>query len=378
MTNKFLHKIILISAALILPTLPSCGGKSSTTPTPTTTTPPSPYNTVGQAVGSEIAGPNSSLSLKVYSGIPYLAYIGSDSYAHVKKYDTGTSDWADVGTSATSSATSFVRLEIDSSGNPFIVYIDSALNTVKVKEFISGSWTADIGGSLGTALSTATAPAIAIYQNNPIIAFIDSSTKRVSARIYNGSSWSAAKLISDGVADDASLYVDSAASTATGYIAYRDGSASNAISVKEYIVGSPSATTLGTLGFSTGTATYITIALDSNGIPFVSYRDASLQKAVSMKYVSGAWTAVGTSISDGDAGYVSMFVYSTRPTVCYQDAANSNKITYKYSDETSWYTSTTEGFSTNTVTETAIFVDSTEMYIAYIDSISGGIIVQKF
>jgi len=134
------------------------------------------------------------------------------------------------------------------------------------------------------------------------------------------------------------------------------------------------------LGFSSGAATYITIALDTNGIPFVSYRDASLSKAVAMKYdqSGNSWSSVGTSISDGDAGYISMFVYGTTPLVCYKDLVNSSKITYKYSDETSWFTGTTEGFSTNAVTETAIFADATEMYIAYVDAVSSGIIVQKF
>jgi len=208
MTKKFLYKIIIISAVLFVSLLTCCGGGNSSTTPPSNTTPPSPYNSVGELVGIEITGPNTSISLKVYSGTPYLAYVGSDKFAHVKKYDTGVADWVDVGISATSSATSFVRLEIDSNGNPFIIYIDSASNNVKVKEFVGGSWTADIGGSLGTALSTATAPAIALYQNKPVIVFIDSSTKQVLARLYNGSSWSPAKAISDGVADDVSLYVD--------------------------------------------------------------------------------------------------------------------------------------------------------------------------
>ena len=99
-----------------------------------------------------------------------------------------------------------------------------------------------------------------------------------------------------------------------------------------------------------------------------------------MKYdqSGNSWSSVGTSKSDGDAGYISMFVYGTTPLVCYKDLVNSSKITYKYSDETSWFTGTTEGFSTNAVTETAIFADATEMYIAYVDAVSSGIIVQKF
>ena len=380
MNNNSLCKIMLVSLLFTVPILCSCGKKGATTPTatpPSTTTTPDPYSITWQSLGSAITGPASSISLKVYNGVPYLAYIGPDNLAHVKKYETSNAGWTEVlGTSATSSATLFVRLEIDTlNGNLFIVYVEKTANNVKVKKFSSGVWT-NIGAILGTSTS---APAIAIYQSNPVIAFIDSSTLKATANFYDGSSWlPSAVVISNGAADNVSLAIDPALTK--GYIAYSDGTVANKISVRVYDIG------IGLnppdLGFSSGAASYITIAIDSNGIPFVSYVDANLHKAISMKYVPSAWVPVGTSISDGDAAALSMYIYGTHPAVCYSDAAHDDKLTYKFSDGTVWSSTTISGFSENAITETAIFVApagaDAETYIAYIDKTTSGIIIKKF
>ncbi|MEI6093341.1 MAG: hypothetical protein WCQ47_06630, partial [bacterium] len=124
---------------------------------------------------------------------------------------------------------------------------------------------------------------------------------------------------------------------------------------------------------------YITISVNSDHTPYVSYRDDVLLKSFAMKYDTGAWSKIGNNgITTGDAEALSMYIYNKTLAVCYQDETNSDKISAKISDGTSWFNFGIQGFSDNAVTETSIFVDSAESYVAYIDKTTNKITVKKY
>ena len=87
---------------------------------------------------------------------------------------------------------------------------------------------------------------------------------------------------------------------------------------------------VGSAGFSAGTANYVSLALDSTGMPFVAYADVgNANKATVQKLVGGTWTVVGTAgFSAGTANYVSLALDSTgTPIVAYEDGNRSEPST---------------------------------------------------
>ena len=93
--------------------------------------------------------------------------------------------------------------------------------------------------------------------------------------------------------------------TTIPYVAYQDGY--NA-TVQKLVSGSW--TVVGTAGFSAGSATYTSLAIDSTDTPYVAYQDGSnSSKATVQKLVSGSWTVVGTAgFSAGAAIYTSLAI----------------------------------------------------------------------
>lgn len=380
----FVYKRSAITIAILsVLILMACGKKSDPPTTTSTEDPPVPtYNLAWQTIGiGDFSDNAASISLKVYDGTPYVAYKNtSDSNkVYVEKYDVNLG-WIDVSgalspTAVNSDAVAYVKMDIDSLGNVFVVYNLAALGTIKVIKFNGTAWS-EIPGFADTTTYT---PAIAIYSGKPCIAYIDSST-RVAAKAYNGTNWIAVSMATAYTATDyISIYVNE--SLTTGYIAFRDSANSNKASALIYTLGSGSASLIGTAGFSDNAASYINISVDSDDVPYVSYRDDTLLKAFVMKYNSGSgtWSKIGTSgLSTGDAEALSMHIYNKTLAVCYQDETSSDKVSAKISDGTSWFNFGIQGFSDNAVTETSIFVDSAESYVAYIDKTTNKITVKKY
>ncbi len=142
---------------------------------------------------------------------------------------------------------------------------------------------------------------------------------------------------------------------------------------------------VGSAGFSEGSATYISLAIDSNNIPYVAYQDgANSDKATVMKYSTSteSWELVGSAgFSDGSAEYISLAIDSNNiPYVAYRDGANSNYATVmKYSTSTeSWELVGSAGFSAGFATYTFLAIDSNNVpYVAFSDS-TGSISIMKY
>ncbi len=130
---------------------------------------------------------------------------------------------------------------------------------------------------------------------------------------------------------------------------------------------------VGEPGFSAGGASYPDIALDSSGLPYVVYGDATnSSKARVMRFNGSAWQTVGTGcFSDGAALDTHIVLDSSdRPYVVYQDKSNSDKATVMRFDDVSstWQTVGIAGFSTGQASTPSIALDSSNVpYVVFRD-----------
>jgi len=134
---------------------------------------------------------------------------------------------------------------------------------------------------------------------------------------------------SDGSAFYTSLAIDG---NNIPYIAYQDEGKDNKVTVMKYSTTTESWDIVGILGFSAGTSTDISLAIDSNNTPYVAYRDGGTSNAATvMKYstTTYVWINVGTpGFSAGEASYTSLAIDSNNvPYVAYRDSAEGNKAT---------------------------------------------------
>jgi uncharacterized protein YjdB len=183
---------------------------------------------------------------------------------------------------------------------------------------------------------------------------------------------------SPGDAYNTSIAIDGGG---TPYVAYRDGTNSDKVTVKKFSGGAW--LTVGAECFSAGGAYHLSIAIDSSDVPYVAYQDAGNgNKATVKKFSGGTWSTVGSEgFSPSEAYYTSIAIDgSGTPYVAYLDYANSDKATVKKFSGGSWLTVGSEGFSAGVVGTMFIAIDGSGVpYVAYKDgAFSGRATVKKF
>ena len=142
-------------------------------------------------------------------------------------------------------------------------------------------------------------------------------------------------------------------------------------------------TQVGTAGFSSSTATYISMALDSNDTPYIAYSDAGKSgKATVKKYNGTAWETVGsTGFSAGVVYVISLAIDSEdTPYVAYQDGGNGTRMTAMKYNGTSWVAVGSAGFTTGSVDYASLAIGSDDTpYVAFRDAANNyGVTVMKY
>ena len=148
---------------------------------------------------------------------------------------------------------------------------------------------------------------------------------------------------STGAASSISLAL---APDGTPYVAFKDSVQSGKTTVMQF--NGTSWIIVGDAGFSAGQANNISFAFAPNGTPYVAYSDVvNSSKATVMKYSSGVWSVVGSAgFSTGAASFTSLaFAPDGAPCVAFKDGATSDKATVMKFDGMSWIIVGTPGFS---------------------------------
>jgi hypothetical protein len=172
-----------------------------------------------------------------------------------------------------------------------------------------------------------------------------------------------------------SHFTTSSASIALGtdgvpYVAFRD-EANGGTKAKVMKLEGTSWVTVGNAGFSAGEVISIKLVLDANNIPFVAYTDgANGNKATVMRFNGTNWVTVGvTGFSAGVAMSPSLAVDANgTPYVAYTDRTNDDKTTVKKYIGGSWVNVGTAGFSAEGAWHHKLALNASGTpYVVYLD-----------
>ncbi|MBI5295028.1 MAG: S-layer homology domain-containing protein [Chloroflexi bacterium] len=169
---------------------------------------------------------------------------------------------------------------------------------------------------------------------------------------------------SAGTTSYTSLAIDSGG---TPYVVYQDWANNYKASVMKF--NGTAWEQVGSAGFSAGGASSTSLAIDSGGTPYVAYRDGGNSGNASvMKFNGTAWEQVGSAgFSAGQTDYTSLAIYSGTPYVAYTDSANSNKASVMKFNGTAWEQVGSAGFSAGQANSLSLAIYSDTPYVAYRD-----------
>ena len=267
------------------------------------------YTNAGSTGWESVGNPNftadSAPSLAVSSGgTPYVAYLNSKGEAAVMKY-TGSSGWEPVGLADGFSArrTDFFSLAVDKNDSPYVAYTDDTKDgKATVMKYTSIGWEAV--GQAGFSAGQAHVASLKLDQNDiPYVVYLDiENSGKLTVMKYTASTgWESVGQagFSAGEVECPSLALDR---NGNPYVAYMDGANSYKASVMKYTCSGPSGwAPVGSDGFSEGTAEYPFLAIDNGGTPYVVYTDdANSSKVTVMKYVTYTYAVTYNAGANGN------------------------------------------------------------------------------
>jgi prepilin-type N-terminal cleavage/methylation domain-containing protein len=299
------------------------------------------YNNSWSAVGDTAAHPyTDTLSLAFDNeNNPYVAYVDyhNSKKAAVIKYED--SSWAYVGSTVFSSGwVSSISLAIDNNDIPYVAYSDQT-NSWKatVKKYYNNNWV-----NVGSAgFSSSSAPFISVALDNNDVPYVvymdDANSSKVTVKKFDNNNWVnvGSAGFSDGFAYPSSLVFDN---SNTPYVVYKDNGNNRKAIVKKF--DSNDWISVGNnTGFSAGPVNAVSLAIDSNNIPYVAYGDGGVDgydyKTTVKKFDGDDWVTVGVDkFSAGEANYISLAIDSDNiPYVAYGDVSyNQKAVVMKYDD----------------------------------------------
>lgn len=223
-----------------------------------------------------------------------------------------------------------------SGGEIRVVFKEGDSDRMQIWEY-NGSWSAGPFLTNTTPLHNR----IENYDDEEYILYVDSG--KLSVQKYNGTSFVQIGATQFSNTSSSSRYNFDIAIDSNGivYVAYRDSSESNKISVMKYDSGVGSWQDVGSDGFTNSEAFNISLDIDANNDPYVAFADSDASSKFSvMKFDagSGTWGYLGSAgFSAGTTGYGRIAIAADNtPYVAYVDQANSNYPTVQRFNGTSW------------------------------------------
>ena len=144
--------------------------------------------------------------------------------------------------------------------------------------------------------------------------------------------------------------------------------------------------TVGVEGFSIAEARHADICIDNYNVPYVAFCDSLYgYKATVMKFDGSNWVNVGSpGFSNGPASHFDFmslaFDSNNIPYISYEDSSLTTKAVVRKFDGSNWIPVGIEGFSTSMCSTVSIAIDSSDTpYVVYKDYAAGGkAMVMKF
>ncbi len=295
----------------------------------------------------------------------------------------GGGTWELVGTAGFSTGSAdYVDLYVyDSSGAvPYVAYKDGTDDKGYVQTYNSGtdSWSIIGGGAFSSGeVNYISMKVISAAGRKPTVAYQNGSVaaRLAAVRQESGGVWSDLGTIgfSAGVATHISLDIESSFT-----VAYNDSVSGGVIAETK----DADWTETGATPLSAGTAEYV--SRDCSAGCYIAYKDNSggaAGKATLKKWISGtsSWDDIGAAgFSDGTADYVSLFVADFAPFVPYvffKDGGNSNKGTLMKYDGGQWVSIQSKGFTPGSADYTEVYIynnGGTHVpYVAFKDGANG-------
>jgi hypothetical protein len=316
------------------------------------------------------------------NNVPYVAYIDVENNYHltIMKYKKSNNTWVSVGNVGFSEGTAGEpSLAFDSENIPYVAY-RSALNDEKiiVRKFNGISWDIFPVGNQGFSAGAASDPSLFFNSNDvPYVAYTDiQNDHKATVMKFNGTNW--ITVGGTGFSNDKIEFP----SLAIGpnnipYVAYNDFVTNNTTpkkaTVMKYDISTNSWIRVGNVE---NRVLGVSLAVGSNNIPYIAYDDYAGNyyfKATVMKYVGDAWVLVGNEkFSASSVDEITLALDSENiPYVTYMDSGFENKATVmKYNDlDNTWGLVGNVGFSAGAATHPSLVLDSYNVpYIAYGDN----------
>ena len=299
------------------------------------------------------------------------------------------SGWLPVGMPGFSAvSTHTIKMALDSSNIPYVAFQDS-VNTYgsgTVMKYNGSAWE-NVGPapfsdsparSLSLALDSHNTPYVAYQDYQGIAPYYYKAT----VMKYDGSAWVPVgyRGISVGTATNISLALDS---NDTPYVSFKDydtisGNGGYGVTVMKY--NGSAWENVGQAKFSGVEVIETSLALDKNNTPYVAFNrwdHGYTYMATVMKYTGGAWVFVGSPNFSADTVtdiHLALDSNNT-PYVAYMDYANgwNGKATVMQYTGSAWVPLGQAGFSAGEIESLSLALDSSNTpYVSYRDLTTGG------
>jgi hypothetical protein len=285
----------------------------------------SSWSTMGGTINIPTFQDVESMSIAVYAGTPYIAFIDASENNKITVQKWQSNSWVTVGIAGFSHALSFYpKIEFVGS-EPHVLY--NTNSNLNVQKFNGTNWVY-VGGQ---EFDYGPKGRMAVDGTDIYASGVDAGTPRCYK--WDGSTWT---MLGGGIGGSSNTTSSQslAAANGTPYVAYTKNSGGKQATVR-YWDGSSWTVSGGAPGwdFTPGEATHISMAMQGTN-PYVAFRDNDASNKVSiMRLEAGGWNYVSfPGITPSSADWPDIEIIGTDVYLAFKDNSDWGQVTvYKAS-----------------------------------------------